>query len=174
MRKTLLLSLALSGCTWIYGRIERVEMHSALPICNTTATGSYQSGAGTSSDPYIICSLNQWKVLAATSSDWSKHFKLQANLDFTGLTTSTFPFVGTSGARFTGSLDGGGYKMSNLTLSSGSSQYLAIFPYTDGSVSFSNLTIENVTLTTAGSLGALVADHASGTLGISNLTSNSE
>ena len=151
----------LTGCTWIFGNIKRTEL--AQSVCQQTQSHNhYQAGSGSTTDPFVICKLSQWQALASRPEDWGASVKLGANLDFSGLTLSNFPFVGSSTTPFTGNLDGGGFKMSNINLT-GTSEYLAIFPYAAGNVRVNNLSIENVNLTnTAGHLAALIASMNSG------------
>lgn len=74
----------------------------------------YESGAGTTVDPYIIKTNTQLVNLSTTSSDWNKHFELVEDLDMTGV---TFTPIGNGTTSFSGSFYGGYHTISNLTIS---------------------------------------------------------
>jgi hypothetical protein len=76
-------------------------------------TGATPAGAGTSSNPYIICTGAQLKTIidAAGSVDTNIHLYLQADLDIDGL---TFPLANNnSDTEFLGTLTGNGFKITS-------------------------------------------------------------
>jgi hypothetical protein len=84
---------------------------------------SVPAGLGTLERPYLIASPSnlvwmQNAVNSDSSSNWSqgKHFLQTANINLTG---SGFNGIGssTSGSEFQGTYDGGGYAITNLSLS---------------------------------------------------------
>ena len=131
----------------------------------------YHSGSGTTQDPYLICSIQQWQALSANSSDWSRSFKLGAHLSFSTFTAANFPFVGDSTTPFSGSLNGAGFTLSDASLTSSSAQILALFPRASGSPTIENLTISNFSLGSSNQVAALVGVQAAGgTLVIRNIS----
>ena len=154
-----------TGCTWINGSITRTEYASANACAaGTTAASGYTSGTGTAADPYIICTLAQWNKLAATSGDWSKAFKLGADIDMSTMTAVTYTKIGSVGTPFSGSLDGSSYKIKNFTASA-TGMNLALFDVISNST-IQNLGIENFTLGSNQNMAtiALTAQGTTGTL----------
>jgi hypothetical protein len=84
----------------------------------------YSGGKGTLDDPYRIATVDNLLYLLATSTDWDKSFILTADIDLTGNTFEKAPiapdtddatdeFQGTS---FSGTFDGNGHAIRNLTI----------------------------------------------------------
>lgn len=99
--------------------------------------------------------------MAADSASWSKAFKLYADVDFTGTTLATFTSVGNSTTAFTGSLDGNGFMLKNLSVT-GTTEELAIFGKTNSAVTIQNLTLQNISLTSDARMAGLILDHGAG------------
>jgi hypothetical protein len=140
--------------------------------CDNTITGAYGGGTGTALDPYAICSVAQWTYLTSDSGSWSKAFKLYADLDFSATTLATFASVGSAVTAFTGSLDGNGFKIKNLSVT-GTTENLAIFKKTDSTVTIQNLTLQNISFTSNARMAGLILDHGNGgTLTLDHITVN--
>ena len=150
------------GCVWIYGDLKRSE-HSLS--CSGTP---YNSGSGTTADPYIICSKAQWKQLVERPQDWSSQFKLAADIDFVGVAAADVA-VGTSGQRFTGGLDGGGYSVKNFAGTASGSNAIALFAYV-GTSTFSNLTVQGFSVAGTNDVALLVARASGASVTISSVT----
>lgn len=73
----------------------------------------YSGGEGTAASPYVISTAADLKELSSTSADWDKSFRLDSDVDASGVTAS----VGNSATPFTGIFDGNGKTISNLKLS---------------------------------------------------------
>ena len=124
-------------------------------------------GSGTETDPYLIASASDLAALAArtnsgeTYADYvDKYYKLTADIDMSGIsfqpicygTSMTTPLNGGGAAgRFSGTLDGDGHVIRNITVSS----YLATFGATAGLVGIlgtggavKNLGIEDMSIVT--------------------------
>lgn len=69
-------------------------------------------GSGTASSPYIIATAAE---LQAINNDLSAHYQLSANIDLSGVSWTP---IGTTSVGFHGTLDGNGYTIKNLALSS--------------------------------------------------------
>ena len=123
----------LTACTWMDGKVTRNEFLSASAECGDTLQGS-----GTSGSPYQICSAALLKALGNDSSSWGSHFELTKNLDLSGVELTP---IGSTTTQFTGTFDGKGYTLSNLSMSSSSLAEVGLF----GVVR--NATIRNLTLT---------------------------
>ncbi|NLH17309.1 MAG: hypothetical protein GX455_12085, partial [Phycisphaerae bacterium] len=83
----------------------------ALTFCSVCFGGTYSGGSGTTADPFRIGTLADWVELTGASGDWDKQFILMRDLDISGVAMTA---VGSPAVPFTGSLDGRGYRISNL------------------------------------------------------------
>ena len=120
------------------------------------------SGSGTEQDPYLIATASDLTTLAtltntaATASEYAdKYYKLTADIDMSGVSYKPISY-GTSmytaqGARFTGTLDGDGHIIKNITINSN----LATYGATGGLIGVlgangvvKNLGVENMSITT--------------------------
>ena len=82
---------------------------------NYVATAAFSgSGSGTQSDPYIITNRAQ---LEAMADDLTAYYQLANDIDLGGSGSPWTP-IGTSSAPFSGTLDGDGYTMTGMYLSS--------------------------------------------------------
>jgi hypothetical protein len=110
---------------------------------------TYSGGDGTPQDPYQIATVDHLLLMSGTPIDWDKAFILTADIDLTGYIfdkaviapdtdSSDYEFQGT---RFTGTFEGSGHTLSNLTISNTTGgDYLGLFGYADGA------TIQNLSL----------------------------
>jgi hypothetical protein len=62
-------------------------------------------------------------------SYWNKAFALQNDIDLSGVSTAGFNLIGTVGTNFTGTFDGLGHSISNLTYATGMESYVGLFGY---------------------------------------------
>lgn len=127
----------------------------------TNASAFSGAGAGTSGDPFQISTCSEWLEM---DLDLAAYYKLTQNID---CTATTYTVVGsTSGASFTGSLDGDGYTIENVTITG--SGDIGLFGFLDGAT-IADLAIEDSTFSsTAVNLGAL-AGRAYNSTAISNV-----
>jgi hypothetical protein len=94
-------------------------------------TAEQPTGTGTSEDPYLIATLNNLYWITQNSTSWDKYFKQTADIDAT--TTSTwdggagFLPIGNSTTPFTGSYNGHGGVISNLTINRPSTSFIGMF-----------------------------------------------
>ena len=93
-------------------------------MCTVSAYGAAQ---GTAANPYMISTVSQ---LQAINNDPDAHYKLAGNIDLSGLDFE--PIGNVDAGPFTGSFDGNGYTISNLTVDSG--KYAGLFGYNEGQV----------------------------------------
>ncbi|MDD2599076.1 MAG: hypothetical protein PHO37_07620 [Kiritimatiellae bacterium] len=120
-----------------------------MTMCLSAA--AYSGGSGTSLDPYRISSKADLLELAGKPADYGKHFIQSATINlkdnlFTGAViapntaASADPFQGTP---FTGSYDGQGHVIKNLTIeASGAKSYIGLF----GKIAGSGCVVKNVSL----------------------------
>jgi hypothetical protein len=131
-----------------------------ITLSSPVAYAKYSGGSGTSRSPYKIGTFADLLALAANTGDYGKHFALTADIDldpnlpsgqvFTAAViapdtdNTTIDFDGTT---FTGTFDGAGHKITNLTINTGGAgnDYLGLFGYVSGDIK--NLGLENVIVT---------------------------
>ncbi len=99
-------ALALMGC--IGDPAEFVDGSRAYP-CESDAE-AYSGGEGTARAPYVICSEEDLRRLAATREHWALDFGLGANITLTDL----WEPIGDEETPFSGDFDGDGLRISNL------------------------------------------------------------
>ncbi|MBN2210005.1 MAG: hypothetical protein JW709_01300, partial [Sedimentisphaerales bacterium] len=75
----------------------------------------YSGGAGTTEDPYLISDVHQLNKIGRITNHWSKHFRLIADIDMLTYTGTRYNIIGNSSTKFTGSFDGDGHVIYNLT-----------------------------------------------------------
>lgn len=108
------------------------------------------AGSGTEQDPYLIPNfaalVGMKDAVADAAAFRSAYYKQTANIDCTG--KAAFAGVGTyadnptNGVAFTGTYDGQGYKISNISLAA--NNYAGVFNQVNGGT-IQNLTVENAT-----------------------------
>ena len=101
-------------------------MLTMMSISVTVRADADFSGSGTEADPYLIGTASDLTTLAsltnapATASTYAdKYYKLTADIDMTGvpyISISRAEDLAAKGAAFTGTLDGDGHIVSNITL----------------------------------------------------------
>lgn len=107
----------------------------------------YDSGSGTSGDPYIIKTSTHLTNLASTSSDWiGKYFELANDIDMSGV---SFTPIGNNTQVFTGNFEGNSHVISNLTITPNATNIgTGFFGQFSGNVT--RLGLDNVTITATG------------------------
>ncbi len=113
------------------------------PRCdNSLNAAGYPAGDGTAASPYLICHISQLETI---NNNLNAHYELGDRIDgFEYPFEPIGPFVKNTMAiePFTGSLNGRGYTIYDLTIQQDSSD-LALFKYTQGAL-IENLHFENV------------------------------
>lgn len=149
------------------GTVTAIAAGSAA-VTVRTADGNFTAGceitvveeSGTEADPIKIGSIQELKAVA---NGLDKYYVLTNDIDL-GADTTWIP-LGRSTAHFTGSLDGQGYRITNLR-SAAPADYFGLFAYaTDARIK--NLILEDVNIKGTDHIAALVAVSA-GTTEISN------
>ena len=135
-----------------------VILTAVLCISGNLFAESYGGGSGTAALPYEIRDPNQMNALGVNPADWDKHFKLMANIDMSAFTGTSYNIIGkTISLPFTGTFDGNGHVISNLTYTTTEVvDYLGLFGVTENAALL-NLDIENVSFSSqSGLIGGLV------------------
>ena len=120
------------------------------------ADGAPWDGAGTAGNPFIIATADD---LAAVSSVvysvyWDDYFIQTADINLSGVDWTPIGINVPITNRFTGSYDGGGHTISNLTIETDTVNYLGLFGMVGDEGRLSNITLENA---------SIQATHTSGT-----------
>jgi len=154
-------NLVTSEGTYVTVPINNID--SELNSCNSpeipdlVCLGINDNGSGTSEeDPIVICSVDD---LNNVRNGLDKHYKLGINLDL-----NVSPYnegegwlpIGNSSTKFSGSLNGSIYTISNLYINRPTTDYQGLFGYTDVSVIINNIKLENVNVTGSAFVGGLV------------------
>jgi hypothetical protein len=84
-------------------------------VAPALSLAQYGGGKGTAEEPYLIITAAHLATLAGDSSNWSKHFKLMADLDFSGMSLKPIPAYWYES--FTGVFDGNRHVLSHITMS---------------------------------------------------------
>lgn len=110
----------------------------------------YAGGSGTAGDPFQIRTPQHFNTIGANPDDWSKHFKLVADIDMSAFSGTQYNMIGNLTAAFSGTFDGNGYAIRNLTYATSEAvDYVGVFGYLFGAA-IKNLDVENVMISTGG------------------------
>lgn len=102
------------------------------------------AGDGTQGNPFEVKDIASLQKVGTGTDDWTldKQYKQTADIDMTG---QSFAPIAPRDTPFTGSYDGGGYEISNLTIITGTFERQGLFGRSEGSVS--NVRLVNVSVT---------------------------
>jgi hypothetical protein len=124
----------------------------------------YAGGTGTAVDPFQIQSAEQLNSIGVKTGDWNKCFVLTSDIDLSGYTGTEYKIIGSDAHPFTGTFDGNGHVISNLTyVTTSAVDYVGLFGYVSGGT-IQNLCLKNVNLSTNGNWVGAVAGHKEGTV----------
>ena len=154
---------------------------SYCEIGNRSTNTPYAAGSGTSGDPYTICTATQLNAIGSHSSHWDKSFQLQKNIDLSSYTGTQFNSIGLavwdstahdidsgSSTPVSGTFDGGGFQISNFTITNANSDFTGLFNYVTGTVK--NLTLALPQVSGGLNSGSLIA-YLNGTVDTVTATS---
>lgn len=126
------------------------------------AVGTFSASAATDHTGWTAISTQA--ELAAITNSMSGNYYLTCDIELSGTwiplgksTSSTDSYTA-----FTGNFDGNGYTISNLTISSGTYNYVGLFAYNNGTIE--NVTVEVNSVTGGSYVGTLVGHNYSGTI----------
>ncbi len=122
----------------------------------------YEFGNGSEGNPYQITTAKQLYTIRLSLDS---HYKINNSIDLAyGTQNSSGTYwndgegwepIGTSSRSFTGSLDGGGYSIQNLTINRPETGYQGLFGVASGA-SISELALENINIVGSGNTGGLI------------------
>ncbi|MDD2282823.1 MAG: cell wall-binding repeat-containing protein [Eubacteriales bacterium] len=131
-------------------------MTSTATFANAS-TVRFAGGSGTAADPYKVATAEQ---LNNVRNHLDAHFVQTQNIDLSGY--SNWTPIGDSAHPFTGTYNGVGRKISNLTISEAGnrgSQQRGLFCRTSNTATLENIYLENVSIGTWYVAGSLVAQN---------------
>jgi len=148
---------------------------SLMVLAGSVCADKYSGGDG-AYEPWQIANLNDWNELVATPGDWSSHFVLTADLDLDGIVYTAAPIApdidnstsGHQGTKFTGSINGQGHTIYNLTINAPTQDYVGLVGYTDGQAKLLNLTLKKVEIEGRNQTGGLIGQAGGWELLIEN------
>lgn len=160
-----------SGSTQLFSNtLSNASSNGQSFAANAIPTGdSYNSiGDGTEAYPYIICNQAQLSSLTQITSDITGHYKLGTDISLTGNWTpigqDNNPNDASNPGRFTGTFDGGNHTLSNLTITSPSSNCNGLFRMVGSGGTVKNLTIDNCNISNSPSFTGGIAGYCIGTI----------
>jgi len=119
----------------------------------------YSGGSGTQTDPYLISTLGDLKMLSDSSSHWNRYFELTADIDATATLNwnegKGFGMIGQMFNGFSGGLDGKSHKISHLYINRMGECYIGMFSVTSGGY-IRNLELEQCNVKATYCAGTLV------------------
>ncbi len=147
----------------------------AVGLLALPAHAKYSGGTGEPNDPYRIATAADLIALSEDPNDYDEHFILTADIDlsaydgrdgrpaFHGIAPDTdLDKLYYQGIAFTGVFDGGGHKLSHLTITGNS--YLALFGELASTAVIRNLGIEDANVTGSGDFIAPLAAESRGAI----------
>lgn len=120
-----------------------------LALCILATPAAAAGGAGTASNPYVIQTPAE---LQSMQNDLSAHYILGNDIDMSGY---SFVPIGSTSAPFFGSLDGKGYKISNLNINLPDTSRIGLFSAISSTAQISNLKFDNCIISGASNIGCL-------------------
>jgi hypothetical protein len=125
-------------------------------FCSNIQAATYSGGTGTQTDPYLIATAADINTLGSTSADWSKCFKMIADINMAEYSGTKYKIIG-DGSPFTGVFDGNEHKIYKLKYTTTNDvSCIGIFGYASDAI-IKNLGVEDVNLSASSeSHGALI------------------
>ncbi|MBN2511852.1 MAG: hypothetical protein JXB18_02830 [Sedimentisphaerales bacterium] len=121
-----------------------------LIVSALSQAATYGGGNGTLSEPYQIWTAGQMNSIGANPGDWTKNFKLMADIDMSVYTGTQYRIIGNAATKFTGTFNGNGYVIRNLTYTTPLAvDYVGLFGWIEDAF-IQNLGIRNISMSSTG------------------------
>ena len=104
------------------------ENQPGQPIINPP----YAGGTGEENTPFLISTAEELFTLRSCYCDWDKNFKLVDDIDLQGTSDSKNIIGFNQQYPFSGTFEGGGYRVSNYSYTSDAGKHIGLFGYLDG------------------------------------------
>lgn len=125
---------------------KRLEIIGIIFVCFSSVF-AYSGGLGTEADPYKIANVDDLLALGGTPTDYNKCFILTADIDLSSCGAFTSAVIAPQGIGkfFSGTFDGAGHKIINLTIDTDGvgKNILGLFGSVEGG-EIKNLGLENI------------------------------
>jgi hypothetical protein len=125
------------------------------------------TGEGTESSPYVITTPSQLSAFAQSVNGGTnyagKFVALGNDINMSGA-TSVYTPIGTATAPFSGSFNGAGYKIKNVTFSTGEEDYTGVFGYADSTSTIKNVTVDSISLVSYGKDAGGLVGYSAGSI----------
>ncbi len=132
----------------------------SISLSDILFAGTYSGGNGTLATPYQIANVADLSELSTTTADWGSYFIQTADIDASSITN--FSPIGNNSNPFYGTYDGKNFKISNLTITRSTTDYVGLF----GKIS-NPAVIKDLGLTLLNITGQ---DYVGGLIGFCNLS----
>ncbi|MEN6309270.1 MAG: GLUG motif-containing protein [Anaerohalosphaeraceae bacterium] len=167
---------------WDFDSIWYMPPHNYPNLIETSCFGVYSGGKGTLEEPYLIATPQDLNQIGLFPADWKKHFRMIVDIDMSGCEGMQHNAIGSSVLPFSGTFDGNGHKIINMTYSISTSsmiEAMGLFAYTSNAT-IQNLGFENVDISVSQCLfagvivgiqsrGKIANCYCSGTMYMSNI-----
>jgi len=165
-----------SGGAWNFKNTWEMNVNNLPMLKNASGIQDHfiSSGDGTEASPFPVYDVDTLRKVGSGTDGWTlnRHYRQVQDITLSSVLAgqSNWTAVGTSSSQFTGSFDGNGFTISNLTIN-GTSTYRGIFGYigTDGVAK--NIGLVNVNISGENYTGS-VAGYNNGTIQSSYITGN--
>jgi hypothetical protein len=131
-------------------------------INNRMTNAPYADGAGTATNPYLICTGTQLNQIGLRTQDWGANFQLMTNIDLSSYPGTQFNIIGTAGTPFTGVFNGDNLTISNFNYVNAGASNVGLFAAIQ-SATIKNLTLFDPVVTGSSDVGALIGQEFTGT-----------
>lgn len=143
-----------------FGLVNAPSEKEAFPAHGASAVTRFSGGDGSAGNPYQISNVNELQWMGNTSN-LNKHFILINDINASATKTwnsgAGFVPVGTTSNKFTGSLNGKGYNITDLFIKRPTTDYVGLFGFIYSNAHVSNISLINNNVTGRLYVGGLVA-----------------
>ncbi len=117
---------------------------------------SFAGGIGTQGNPYLIATPEQ---LDGVRHNLNKHFRQLADIDLSGYSSGKgWQPIGDNRKGFSGTFDGNGYKITNLTINRPETDNIGLFGYAVSSSTLKNIGLKVINITGNCNVGGIVGN----------------
>lgn len=133
--------------------------------------GDILPGSGTETDPYLIYTAQQFNSIGLYAGQWNAHYSLMADIDMSAVGGDEYNVIGLYVAHpFTGTFEGNGHTVSNLTCQRDLAQSVGAFGYLSAGGRISGLRLADVNATGFACVGGLVGTDTRGVIADCHVT----
>jgi hypothetical protein len=126
---------------------------SLLCVGDLITNSPYASGTGTKTDPFQICTADQFIAIAARPGDFDSYFSIAADLEFSG---KSFDGIGSETSPFRGNIKGNNRTLHNVSINRASGDYVGVFNSIDlARIDSLNLKSANIVAANSQNVGGL-------------------